>query len=130
MKFIGPSLLGSMKIRIKNLRLKTILGVNARERESPQEVAVHVELEFDGERAAATDDIDETVDYGTLTERIVREVEASRYHLLEALAGHILKIVLEDERVIRASVEVDKPQALSQADSVSVFCSYGRPART
>jgi len=117
-----------MKIRIKNLRLKTLIGINAWERETRQEVVIHVELEFDGARAVATDDIEETVNYGTLTKRITQEVEASRFHLLEALAHHILKVVLEDERIIRASVEVDKPQALSYADSVSVFCSSERPA--
>jgi len=112
-----------MKIRIKNLRLKTIIGVNDLERETKQDIVIRIEIECDGKEAAATDDIRETVNYRTLTKRIIQEVEESRFYLLERLAHHILQVVLEDKKVARATVEVDKPQALRYADSVSVRCS-------
>lgn len=112
-----------MKIRIKNLRLKTIIGVNDWERETKQDVVINVEIEFDGQKAAATDDIGATINYRTLSKRIIQEVEESRFYLLEKLAHHILQVVLEDKKVVRATIEVDKPNALRHADSVSVWCS-------
>ncbi len=113
----------SMKIHIKNLRLKTIIGINGLERAEKQNVIVNVEVELDASRATETDRIEDTINYKTLTKRIINEVELSEFYLLEQLAHHILNIVLEDKKVIRGTVEVDKPQALRFANSVSVSCS-------
>ncbi len=115
-----------MKIHIKNLRLKTIIGINVRERAEKQDVIVNVEVELDASRATETDRIEDTINYKTLTKRIISEVELSEFYLLEKLAHHILNIVLENEKVKRGTVEVDKPHALGFADSVSVSCSGER----
>jgi len=112
-----------MKIRIKGLRLRTVVGVFEWEQKAPQEVVVNVELEFDGEAAARSDDLADSVDYKRLKQRLLREVESRRYKLLEKLARHVLDIVLSNEKVLRATVEVDKPGALRFAESVSVVCS-------
>ena len=116
----------SMKIHIKNLRLKTIIGINDLERAEKQDVIVNVEVELDASRATETDRIEDTVNYKTLTKRIISEVELSEFYLLEKLAHHILNIVLEDKKVIRGTVKVDKPHALRFANSVSVSCSGDR----
>ncbi len=115
-----------MKIRIKDLRLRTIVGVYEWEQKQPQEVVVNVELEFDGDQAARTDDLADSVDYKALKRRLLDEVQYCRYKLLEKLARHVLDIVLDDEKVLRATVEVDKPHALRFAESVSVVCSGGK----
>ena len=115
-----------MKIRIKNLRLRTIVGIYAWERKEVQDVIINIDFEFEGSDAAKSDRIEDTVDYKKLKKRIIEEVENSRFYLLEKLAGRILSIVMSDSKVIRARVEVDKPQALRFADSVSVECSAGK----
>jgi len=115
-----------MKIHIKNLRLKTIIGINVRERAEKQDVIVNVELELDASRATETDRIQDTINYKTLSKRIIRGVESSEFYLLEKLAHHILNIVLANKKVKRGTVEVDKPHALRFADSVSVSCSGDR----
>ena len=115
-----------MVIRIKNLRLRAIIGVNAWEREHAQEVVLNIELEYDGARAADTDNIEDAIDYKRLKLRIMQEVEASHYFLLEKLAGRVLEIVARDPKVQQAVVEIDKPSALRFADSVSVTCSFTR----
>lgn len=117
-----------MIIRIKNLRLRAVIGLNDWERDVHQDLIINIELAFDGEKAGQSDDIADTVDYKAMKQRIRSEVESSHYKLLEALATHILDIVMAEERVLRASVEVDKPHALRFADSVSVTCSRERTA--
>jgi D-erythro-7,8-dihydroneopterin triphosphate epimerase len=112
-----------MKIRIKDLRLRTIVGVFEWEQKAPQEVVVNVELEFDGAAAARSDDLSDSVDYKAIKQQLLREVQNARYKLLEKLADHVLQIVLSHEKVRRATVEVDKPHALRFAESVSVVCS-------
>ncbi len=115
-----------MKVHIKNLRLRTIVGIFAWERKEVQDVIINITFEFNGSTAAERDDIQDTVDYKELKKSIIKTVENSQFYLLEKLASRILEIVMSDPKVIRANVEVDKPQALRFADSVSVECSAER----
>jgi FolB domain-containing protein len=115
-----------MTIKIKNLRLRTIVGVYEWERQHKQEVVVNIQVDFDGEQAAQSDRLEDTVDYKALKGRILEAVENSQFFLLERLAGRVLEIVMDEPRVQQASVEVDKPHALRFADSVSVQCQGSR----
>lgn len=115
-----------MIIRIKNLRVNTIIGIQDWERQGEQEVVVNLALEFDGSAAAASDDIADAVDYKALKWRIIESVRQSRFFLLERLAQHVLDVVMAEPKVLSATVEVDKPHALRFADSVSVTASARR----
>lgn len=115
-----------MIIRIKDLRLRAVIGINDWEREHKQDIVINLELEFDGRKAGETDDIADTVNYKAITKQIIKEVEASEFYLLEKLSSSIIKIVMQDDKVKKASVEIDKPHALRFADSVSVICSADR----
>ena len=116
-----------MVIRIKNLRLQTIIGVHDWERERQQDVVINARIEFDGSAAAASDDLADSVDYKAIERRITEEIVHSRYNLLERLAARVIEIIMEQPRVQACEVEVDKPHALSSADSVSVTHSARRP---
>jgi FolB domain-containing protein len=107
-------------IRITDLSLKTIIGIFDWERKRKQKVVINIELEFNASKAIKTDNVDDTVDYKVITKKIIKHVEASKYFLLEKMAGSVLKIVLEDQKVKRAKVRIDKPGALRFARSVSV----------
>ncbi len=76
-----------MVIRIKNLRLRAIIGTNEWERRQAQEIVLNIELEYDATTAAASDSIAQAVDYKQLKLAIMREVETSQYFLLEKLAA-------------------------------------------
>ena len=107
-------------IRIENLRLRAIIGINDWERQVRQDVIVNVWMAADIEKAAKTDDIADTVDYKGLKNLIIEHVEGSDYGLIESLASSILRIVNSQDKVLAARVRVEKPKALSGADSVSV----------
>lgn len=115
-----------MIIRIKNLRLRAVVGVNDWERTAPQEILLNIEMEYDGVKAAATDSIADTVDYKALKLRIMDLVEGSHFALLEKLAQNVLDVIRHEPLVTRAKVEIDKPAALRFADSVSVEASFTR----
>lgn len=110
-------------IRISNLRLRTIIGINDWERTTLQDVVVNIEIEAEIERAAQTDSIDDTLDYKNLTKQIIQHVEESSFQLIERLASSILDLILTLPRAVSAKVKVDKPGALRFADSVSVELS-------
>lgn len=109
-----------MIIKIENLRLRTIIGVYDWEKEILQDLVINVAIDFDGEKAAASDDIENTVDYKAINKKIISFVETNNFNLLERVAGGICDIVFEDPAVRWASVKVEKPGALRFADSVSV----------
>lgn len=117
-----------MLITIKDLRLRTIVGIFDWERTRKQDVVINAEIEFDGSKAAATDKIEDTVDYKEITKNIIELVESSQFYLVEKLCNEILALIMANERVQRATVEVDKPHALSFADSVSITASAERDA--
>jgi FolB domain-containing protein len=115
-----------MIIRIKNLKLRTIIGINDWERRERQDVIINIEMEINGIKAVKTDNIQDTIDYKAITKKIIKEVSNSHFYLLDKLSDYILKVVMEEKQVKRAVVEVDKPHALRYADSVSVLCSAER----
>jgi len=113
-------------IKIENLRLRTVVGIFEWEKKIKQDVVINVEIEFDGREAVEKDDISFTVDYKSITKRIISEIEGRSFNLIERIAGDVVKIILEDRRVERVTVRVDKPGALRFADSVSVIHSESR----
>ena len=109
-----------MIINIDNLRLRTIVGINDWEKKSKQDVIINIQIEFDGEIASKTDDIDDTVDYKTLNKKIIKFVEDGNFNLLERMASGIAELIFQNKKIQKAVVRIDKPGALRYADSVSV----------
>ncbi len=114
------ALLGEMIIKIENLRLRTIIGIYDWEKENRQDLVINVSIDFDGRKAAESDNIEDTLDYKAINKKIISFVETNDFNLLERVAGGICDIVFEDPVVRWASVKVEKPGALRFADSVSV----------
>ena len=107
-------------IFIKNLRLRTIIGIEETERTNKQDIIINVEIEVDTDQAAQSDNINDAFNYRTITKKIIQFVETSDFFLLEKLVDQILKLIMQEEQVFSATVEIDKPAALRFADSVSL----------
>lgn len=108
------------RIEILGLRAFGRHGVLPEEREVGQRFAVDLVLECDLSPAAASDDLADTVDYDALSRRVVEEVSATRFDLIEALAGHLAGIVLDEPRVAAVEVRVAKPEVRMPVDDVAV----------
>ncbi len=107
-------------IRVKNLLIRTYVGFNPDELVNKQDVIINLEIEADiPEQAMKTDEPEGIFDYKTITKKIITLVQDGRFKLLEVLTQRILDTLMEDQRVYRARVEVDKPHALRFAESVS-----------
>jgi len=111
------------KIRITDLRLRTIIGANDWERNNKQDIIINITIDYDAKRSSQTDKLKDTLDYKGITKSIVKMAETSDYFLLEKLADSILNIILEHPLAKQVTVRVDKPAALRFADSVSVELS-------
>lgn len=108
-------------IRIKNLLIRTYIGFNPEELVNKQDVIINMEIETVISKAAIkSDEPDGIYDYKTVTKKIISLVQEGKFKLLEVLTQKILDMIMKDERVKRAKVEVDKPHALRFAESVSL----------
>jgi dihydroneopterin aldolase/D-erythro-7,8-dihydroneopterin triphosphate epimerase len=107
------------QIHIKDLLLRTIIGINDDERRNKQDVLINITLYTD-HSDAVSDKIEDVVNYRTITKKIIFLVEGSQFFLVEKMALGIAEICFEDGRVERAVVTVEKPGALRFARSVGV----------
>ncbi len=107
-------------IFINNLRLRGIIGINDWERKEKQDILINIKLKVDLGEAGRSDNIDDTVNYRTLTKEIINLVENSSFFLVEKLASTILDLCMKRENVVKAIVRVEKPMAVRFAESVGV----------
>ena len=129
---------------IRDLRLRGIIGILPRERQTPQEIIVNVLMVVDTRPAAASDAIEDAVNYaavaGAMGDRILvmhegkvkgeitdvagamgEHVRTHRPRLVETLAADLAALVLETQpRVQRVRIRVEKPEALDEAAGVGV----------
>lgn len=113
-------------ISITNLRLRTYIGFNPEELAKQQDIVINAEIFHDASLATRTDDEQDALNYKVITKNMIRHVEEGRFRLLEKLTHDLLAMIMENNRVSRASVRIDKPHALRFADSVSVCLSASR----
>ena len=107
-------------IRVKNLLLRTYIGFNPDEQANKQDVVINLEIEAAiPTEALESDEPDGIYDYKVITKKIISFVQDGRFKLLETLTKNLLDMIMEDDRVSRAKVQVDKPHALRFAESVS-----------
>jgi 7,8-dihydroneopterin aldolase/epimerase/oxygenase len=86
-------------------------GVFAHERQDGQDFVVDVALTLDTAPAAASDDVADTVDYGTLAQELAAVVSGPPVNLIETLAERLAEVCLRHGRVHTAEVTVHKPHA-------------------
>jgi FolB domain-containing protein len=108
------------KIIIKDLLVRGIVGINPEERENRQDILINLVVLTDIRRAALSDDIEDAVNYRTMSKRIIEHVETSADFLVEKLATDIARLVLSEFRPAQVTVRVEKPGALRFARSVGI----------
>lgn len=113
-------------IRIKNLRLRTYIGIKEDEIQNKQDVIINVVLRYPADNAVESNKIDNAVNYRTISKEIIALVEGNRFALLERMTGEVLALVMKNPRIKYGSVEIDKPHALRFADSVSLMLEESR----
>lgn len=109
------------KIRIKNLRLRTYIGIKEEEINNRQDVIINAEIHCQAGAAVESNLIDNALNYRTICKAIIKLVEDQRFALLERMTFEILETVMSNPGVIQTEVEVDKVGALRYSDSVSMM---------
>jgi FolB domain-containing protein len=114
------------KVIIKNILARGIIGIHEWEREKPQDILINIELYTRAREPESPDDIDYCVDYSKATKKVIHIAENAKRFTLEALADDIAQMCLEDSRVIKTTVRVEKPGAVRFSESVGVEIERSR----
>ncbi len=116
-------------IRIKNLRMRTHIGIKEEEIQNRQDVVINAVIRYRADKAVAFNHIEQALNYRTITKQVIAHVEGNRFLLLERMTREVLDLVMGHDQVLTAQVEIDKPHALRFADSVSITLSASRESR-
>jgi len=108
------------KVFIREMVVDTIIGIYPHERTNKQPVVINIEIDCDLRKAGETDDLNDTVNYKEINDRVREHVAASEYLLVEKMAAAIANICLETSGVLAVKVGVDKPEALEGNRSVGI----------
>ena len=112
-------------IYIRDLKIDCIIGVYDWERRVRQTVIFDLELGGDIRRAAATDQIADTLNYKAVAKRLTEYVGASQFQLVETLAERVAEIVLQEFQVPWLRLRLNKKGALRGASDVGVVIERG-----
>jgi dihydroneopterin aldolase len=110
---------------INELRIETIIGIYDWERKVKQTISLDLEMGTDIGKSAATDAIDDTLNYKAVAKRLIAFVEDSEYQLVETLAEKIAGIVLSEFDVPWLKLTVHKPGAVRGSRDVGVIIERG-----
>lgn len=115
------------RLRIDGLTMTAIVGVRDWERLVRQTVVIDLELKIDTRPAAATDRLEDAVDYGAVCRRVTALVETSSAGLIERLAEEVAVCVLQGfARVDVVRVALHKPGAVPNAQDVVLVVERSR----
>mgnify|MGYP001821633459 FL=1 len=114
------------RVFIENLTVETVIGIFDWEREIRQAVSLDLDMDYDISQAAASDSIEDTLDYKAVAKRLIRFVEKSEFRLVEALAEHCAQIVLNEFPVERLKLKLSKPGAVRGSSAVGVIIERSR----
>jgi dihydroneopterin aldolase len=115
-----------MIIKIKDLRLKTILGIHDWEQNILRQISINIDLLVEDELATISDDIKDTVDYAILVDMIKKFITNNKFKLIEKMAADIIDIIMNDQKISQCNLEINKIGVLENVDAVAIFLSKKR----
>ena len=113
------------RIFLEDLRVEAVIGIWEWERRVRQTVKLDIEMATDCKRSAASDSIEDALDYKGIAKRLVRVVEDSEFQLVETLAESLARVVVTEFGVPWVKVSVSKPGAIEGSRNVGVIIERG-----
>lgn len=112
-------------IYLNDLKIETVIGIYDWEREIKQIVVLDLDMATDIRRAAASDAIEDTLNYKAVSKRLIEFVGESEFQLVETLAEEVANILLNEFNVPWIRVKINKKGAVRYAGDVGVIIERG-----
>ena len=109
------------KIFLKKLEIETVIGIWEWEKRLLQKVVFDLELSTDIKVAAASDSIDDALDYKAVTKRIKTIADEHQFELIETLAETVAQTILEEFDIAWLNLKVSKPLAIRDSENVGLI---------
>ena len=114
------------KVIVKDLLLRGILGLNPEERVKKQDILVNLVMFHDVTAAGLADDVEQSLNYKSVTKAVIDRVENGDDLTVEKLVLDLARMIVLDFGAARVQVRVEKPTALRFAASVGVEIDRSR----
>ncbi len=112
---------------VRGLRVRTLIGVEPRERRALQTVVIDLDVACDAAAAARRDDVRDAVNYRTLAKAALAFGARSRFALVETFAERLAALLLEGGHGVSwLRLRVSKPGAVRFSREVGVEIERGR----
>ena len=112
-------------IFLHDLRIDTVIGIWEWERKIRQTVSIDLEMAADIRKAAASDSVEDTLNYKSVAKRLQQFVGDSSFQLVETLAEKVAEIVISEFDVPWVRVRLNKPGAIRGARDVGILIERG-----
>ncbi len=112
-------------VYIRELKVDTVIGIFDWERKIRQTVSMDVEMATDIAAAAATDSIEDALDYKAVSKRLISFVEQSDFQLVETLSEKVCEIILNEFNVPWVRLQLSKPGAIRGSRDVGIIIERG-----
>jgi len=112
-------------VYLRDLRIDTVIGIYDWERRTRQTIILDLEMSADIARAAASDHIDDTLNYKAVAKRLIDFVGNSDFQLVETLAERCSEIIREEFGVKWVRLTLNKKGAVRGATDVGVIIERG-----
>ena len=103
-------------IHIKNLMLKTKFGFYPKEKKVSQRLIFNLKV-YTIKNIYRDSRLEDVVDYDEIV-KIIKKILIENINFLETLAEKIINKIFEDRRIIKINIKIEKPDAVSECDSV------------
>lgn len=113
------------RVLIRGLRLDTVIGVLEWERKVRQTLLLDLDMAWDNRPAAASRQLADALDYAAVSQRLLEVGQACEHLLIETLAEELAGLVREEFGVPWLRLQVTKPGAVMEANSVAVVIERG-----
>lgn len=112
-------------IYLNDLKIDTVIGIYDWERRIKQTVSLDLEMATDIRKAAASDSIEDTLNYKAVAKRLIQFVGDSQFQLVETLTERVAEIILSEFKVSWVRVRLNKKGAVRYAGDVGVIIERG-----
>jgi len=110
---------------LRGLRIETVIGIYDWERQIKQPVILDIEMASDITRGAATDRIEDALDYKAVSKRLKQFVGEAHFELVETLAERCAAIIRDEFGVPWVRLTLNKTGAVTDAEGVGVIIERG-----
>jgi len=107
-------------VLIKDFFINEIIGIHEHEKINKQKIIFNIVINVNKDTLPDENNLSSIVDYEKITNKIESLAKNKNYNFLESLAEDSFKEIFEDTRINSVKIKIEKPDAISNANSVGI----------